>query len=381
MRVVFLQDRLRVGGTERQMLCAGAGLRALGVDLQLVLFRPGGALADQPGAYGLPVQTLQRGDSGLSFWAPGLVTRLRALEPDAIVCWGRSANLYGARLQRALRDCAVIGSVRTGKPLWRKQRRALHRVDGVVVNSRWRAAQLSGWGIERERLAQVPNALLVEPLGPTAAAAARQLLRDQVQAPDGAWVCLHVSNLRRGKRVALLLEAFARMSRSTAPGLPPWQLWIVGEGGQQRALQRTRAARLLGQRLRWWGHQRDLERFYAAADVAVTASREDASSNALIEAQACGLPVLASDHPGLRDALAPGAMAELIDLRAGPTAWAEQLEARLRAPRPPAQTLQAAAASVRERHAPQGVARQLYAFLAARVQAKRACAGRGSAAR
>jgi glycosyltransferase involved in cell wall biosynthesis len=53
-------------------------------------------------------------------------------------------------------------------------------------------------------------------------------------------------------------------------------------------------------------HQRDLPKLYRAADVYVSASHTDGSSVSLMEAMACGRPVLVSDIPGNREWIMPG---------------------------------------------------------------------------
>ena len=80
-----------------------------------------------------------------------------------------------------------------------------------------------------------------------------------------------------------------------------WRLWLVGDGKEYRRCQHWAAANGLGTRVRFFHFQHDPFPFYAAADVAVSVSREDSLPNFLIEAQATGLPVVAYDCRGVND--------------------------------------------------------------------------------
>lgn len=91
----------------------------------------------------------------------------------------------------------------------------------------------------------------------------------------------------------LLIEAFARV----AAAHPEWSLTILGEGPQRPALEaRVRRARL-GQRVSLPGHVLDPLPFLASSHVFALSSRFEGFPNALLEAMACGLPVVAFDCP------------------------------------------------------------------------------------
>ena len=84
------------------------------------------------------------------------------------------------------------------------------------------------------------------------------------------------------------------------PGLPGWTLLIVGDGPDRAALQAQAAARGVADRVRLVGPvpHRDLPATYAAADLLVLASSREGWANVLLEAMACGTPVVASNIPG-----------------------------------------------------------------------------------
>jgi glycosyltransferase involved in cell wall biosynthesis len=62
-----------------------------------------------------------------------------------------------------------------------------------------------------------------------------------------------------------------------------------------------------------FGYVDDPLPFYAAADCALSCSAEDALPNFLIEAQACGLPVVAMDYRGVKECFLPGESGYLVE--------------------------------------------------------------------
>jgi len=102
-----------------------------------------------------------------------------------------------------------------------------------------------------------------------------------------------VGRFTEAKGQDLLMAAWPRI-RAQAPDA---QLAMVGDGAPSGAAPGADSGiHLVGQRA-------DVEHWYAAADVVVIPSRWDAMSLSLVEAAACGRPVVATDVPGAREVL------------------------------------------------------------------------------
>jgi L-malate glycosyltransferase len=104
--------------------------------------------------------------------------------------------------------------------------------------------------------------------------------------------------------VDLLVRAFLRAARQA----PELRLLLLG-GGSQAGLIRQMIERAHMEDRVYFGGQianQQLVRFYRAADLYVSASHSDGSSVSLMEALACGLPVLVSDIPGNKEWISPG---------------------------------------------------------------------------
>src|SRR4051812_2512675 len=116
MKIFIVQDYLRSGGTERQSVLLANAFSAQGHSASLLTFRPGGSVRSSI-ARSVSQIILQRTDTTLDWYAPGLVKRVRASLPDVVLCMGRMANCYAGTLQKSVPTATVIGSMRTGKNL------------------------------------------------------------------------------------------------------------------------------------------------------------------------------------------------------------------------------------------------------------------------
>ena len=119
--------------------------------------------------------------------------------------------------------------------------------------------------------------------------------------PQDAFVILCPARLTRWKGQYVLVEAMSRL----ASDLKPFLVCVGGAQGRDDYVAKLRqlaAAGGLDQRLVLAGHESDMPAAYAAANMAVMPSIEaEPFGRTTIEAQAAGLPVIASDDGGFRE--------------------------------------------------------------------------------
>lgn len=131
-------------------------------------------------------------------------------------------------------------------------------------------------------------------------------VRQRYHIPETARLLLFVGSLDRAhhfKGADTLLRAFARIRR------PDTWLLLVGDGDLRPSLERLAVQSGIGDRVRFAGTvpHWDLPPFYAASDLVVLPSFPPESFGmVLIEAMACGRPVLAHDIPGVRSVVSNG---------------------------------------------------------------------------
>jgi glycosyltransferase involved in cell wall biosynthesis len=123
-----------------------------------------------------------------------------------------------------------------------------------------------------------------------------------------------------------LIDALAALRRSHAgTALAAAQLLIVGDGPEREALTARAAGHGLASAVRLIGHRDDLPEILPAFDVYALPSLNEGLPRGVLEAQAAGLPVVASDVGALAQALCP------ISGRRVPAGDAEKLAAALAA--------------------------------------------------
>jgi glycosyltransferase involved in cell wall biosynthesis len=299
MKIIVLQDYLRSGGTERHSILLAREFSALGHDTRLVTFRPGGALS---GTASAGLSSLQPFDTGIDWFGPGLLRRVLGGGPDIVLCMGKTANCYAGRIQRkaAARGLGtrVVATKRAGGKIQGLYYSSIKNAAHVVANSIDAAQDLvQEHGVDKAMVSVIHNSLVF----PGTSWAIDQDLRTKLGAGPATNVLLSVGMFRPEKNQRALLEI--------AAGLPPdwdWRLWFAGEGPERAACERLAAQLGISGRVSFLGYQADPGPYYRAADIAVHASREEALSNFLIEAQSHGLPVVACHALGNRECFIPG---------------------------------------------------------------------------
>lgn len=126
------------------------------------------------------------------------------------------------------------------------------------------------------------------------------------------------------KGVPVLLQALLLLKKAGVD----FQAVFIGDGGEREKFELTATGYRLGEQVRFVGHASDeeLPYYYNMADLFILPSttRGEAFGMVLLEAMASGLPVLASDLPGVRTVaedgglvVTPGDPAELADAMLG----------------------------------------------------------------
>jgi glycosyltransferase involved in cell wall biosynthesis len=305
MKIIVLQDHLRSGGTERHSILLTREFAGLGHAAELVTFRPGGILAPTAAC---ARRALQPFDTGIDWFGPGLL-RTVLDGSDIVLCMGKTANCFAGRVQGRARSrgmrTKVVATLRAGGRLPSFYYSSVRRAAHLVTNSLEAADLLvSQHALDRQRISVIHNSLVF----PESYVGRDLALRAKLGAGPDTTVLLSVGMFRPEKNQKALLEIVS--------GLPKdwdWRLWLAGEGAERPACERLAAKLRLGDRVRFLGFQKDPAPYYRAADIAVHASKEEALSNVLIEAQSHGLPAVACRALGIRECFVEGRTGWMVD--------------------------------------------------------------------
>jgi glycosyltransferase involved in cell wall biosynthesis len=167
--------------------------------------------------------------------------------------------------------------------------------------------QLAAFGVRPERIEIVHNAI------PSAwgASACRpeeaSALRAASGIPADRKVVLIVGRLSREKDHLTLLDAVNRLRGTMMP-----HLVIVGDGPEKSRIEECVRRLKLDEYVTFTGQRISAEPFYGIADVAVLSSLSEGSPNALLEAMATNVPVVATAVGGVPEMVANEGSALLI---------------------------------------------------------------------
>ena len=119
---------------------------------------------------------------------------------------------------------------------------------------------------------------------------AKERVKDELNA-QGKIICIHVGRFVTEKNHAFLIDIFQIVHRKH----PNAQLWLLGEGTEkEKIIQKVQACGLTKD-VRFLGVQRDVAPYLHAANVFLFPSLHEGLPLTIVEAQAAGLPILASN--------------------------------------------------------------------------------------
>lgn len=165
---------------------------------------------------------------------------------------------------------------------------------------------LARYALDAGKVWVIHNAVDLTGYHPETVRLRRQEIRRRLGIADHETVYLFVGSGFERKGLDLLLRSFAGLPKDT-------HLIIVGKDKHQSRYRKTAAAAGVDSRTHFMGMQTDVKPFYGAADVFVLPTLYDAFANTVLEAMACGLPVVTSSSCGAVDIIVDGENGFIID--------------------------------------------------------------------
>jgi GalNAc-alpha-(1->4)-GalNAc-alpha-(1->3)-diNAcBac-PP-undecaprenol alpha-1,4-N-acetyl-D-galactosaminyltransferase len=296
LRVTFVIASLESGGAARVMTVMANYWAERGVDVTIVTLSP------QASDWYKLHPCVKRVELGLVTSSADIVQAirnnvrrvcalrqtLRLLQPQAVISFLDTTNVVTLLAGWGL-GIPLIVSERTDPrkhrigTAWNWLRSLLYRrADAIVVQSNavrdWAIGQFGSTTVHL-----IPNPLNPDLNKPEMVAGHRELGRTVVA----------MGRLGREKGFDLLIEAFARCAAKH----PDWSLVILGEGQERRALEVLSAELRIAHRVWLVGQIHSPTASLKRADLFVLSSRYEGFPNALLEAMACGMAVIATDCP------------------------------------------------------------------------------------
>jgi glycosyltransferase involved in cell wall biosynthesis len=303
------------GGAQRDMVLLCNALAATGVNIAILALRSEGPLRSLL-APAIPV--LDVAGRRIRYAIPGLRRAILELAPGLVVSSESNLNLFSLMavrtLPRAARPKLVLREV--GSPsLARRhdpylQNRLAYRLltlyrhaDRIITLTEGAQRDLvSNFAIPADKVSVMRSNAVVPP------DAARRIANWDAESGRESDLIVSIGRLSPEKDHALLLRALALLPRAWS-----WRLALVGEGPQRRKLEALARSAGLAERITFAGYSDDPFGWMMRARLAVCSSVYEGLGNAVIEALACGTPVVSTDCPyGPREILQHGRYGTLV---------------------------------------------------------------------
>jgi glycosyltransferase involved in cell wall biosynthesis len=313
--VAFVMSSFDPGGTERQMIELARRLDPDRWAVHVACFRRRGGWFDRIAESARSIEvfpvrsfksaTLVKHMSAFARWCRSrrvaivhttdLPSNIFGLFPAA--CAGvpaRIANRREINPDRSMGELAL-------------QRAAYSCANRIIANSRAAAGRLVMERVPRRKITTIPNGL--------------ETARFHARAPRARLRrVIVVANLRPEKGHDVLIDASPEILRR----YPDAQFVLAGGGNQGESLAARANAHGVLAAFSFPGHCEDVASTLSDADIFVLPSRSDASPNAVIEAMAAGMPIVASNVGGIGELVDDGRTGLLVQPDA-PDALADRI--------------------------------------------------------
>jgi glycosyltransferase involved in cell wall biosynthesis/peptidoglycan/xylan/chitin deacetylase (PgdA/CDA1 family) len=310
---VFIRA-LEGGGAQRDAVLLANALAERGAAVVVLTLLPDGPLATLVSP-AVPVIHVRA--SSLRACLPALRATILRLAPQVVLSSEAAQNVMTAltfatlpqstRPRLILREVTSPSHARLHDPYvqnrlaYRVMGAACRRADCVLTLTQGARTDLvDNFAVPAERISVIGSNAVIDP------ATLARLAAFDGEAGRETGLIVAVGRLSPEKDHLTLIEAMAKLPASV-------RLAIVGEGPMRPALEARIADLQLGDRVHLAGFTPDPFAWHMRAALSVTSSRFEGLGNAIIEALACGTPVVSTDCPyGPREILANGTFGRLV---------------------------------------------------------------------
>jgi glycosyltransferase involved in cell wall biosynthesis len=323
INITYLIGQLRLGGAEQQLYYLLSGLDRTRFSPQVINLAPDQSLAwaEPIAALGVPVYSVPRSANRLKRVLQ-IQSMLGRIAVHIVHSWVFHTNIYAAT-SGILRHVPIrIGSMRTNPERLEKQYllRWLGQLglDSLLINSTTGARSLKN--NQKSSVRCIPNGVPIPmPLSKAQIVELKGMLG--FSSVDRLIGC--VGRLDPNKNQAMLVRSFATLAER-------WTnifLVLIGDGESNSELKQLVQLKGIVDRVRFVGELPQAARFLPAFEVNCLTSFYEGMPNAIMEASAAGLPVIATNTGGASEVVEHGKTGFLVqpDDDVALTTYLEQL--------------------------------------------------------
>jgi glycosyltransferase involved in cell wall biosynthesis len=303
-RILLFIRSLNVGGAQRQLVLLASRLYRMGLDVVVLTFYPGGALAEDLKAEGVPTFDLEKtGRWEIFRFYLRFIQFVWRVRPAVVYSFLPTANILTSSLKLFRRSPRVVWGIRAsyldlrmyGWPARAEQRLAIcasRLADAIICNSEAGITYHRRIGFPGRKMRVIANG--IDTTRFVFDSAGRERLRAEWSLPEDTFLIGAIGRIDPMKDY----ETFLEMASLMLPQCPRVAFVCVGNGRTEyKTRLKQRAEELdLASRLRWVDDDRDAVSVYSALDLFCSSSSGgEGFSNVIAEAMACERPCVVTD--------------------------------------------------------------------------------------
>lgn len=302
IRIIYLIGQLGLGGSERQLYLILKYMDKSKFDPHVVVFNPSAnyTLDDDLRQVGVQVHAIPPNVKGIARRIAWLFRLFRRVHPHIVHSWSLHDNPYAGLVGWLAGVPHRLGSVRGAlaspdftnfHPVLRWL--ILHSVQGLLVNAETIASELRRAGLPARRVQVLPNGVELNDLPPP------KTLPGGL--PQGARVVGMVANLRAEKNIPLFIRGLAQV----LPDFPDVYGLLIGQPVPASdpdipaLVEQDVQAQGMRDRIKLGGFHADVPSILPGFTIFCLTSESEGTPNAILEAMAAGLPVVATKVGGI----------------------------------------------------------------------------------
>lgn len=315
LKLVLMIRQMIVGGAEAQIVSLIKTLDRSRYDIHLCLFSETCVQREIIEAEGVPITVIPKRVKLDFLHLFRLIAWLARLRPDIVNTWITEANSVGSLAALLCRVPVRIGCV-LNVNFWKTRPRLFydHFVMGSCSCLATNSVRINRFLIERMKIPASKLHLLYNGIDPRRynlegdqRREAREEIRNEYGIPAGNRVFVTVAGMRQYKNHLRYLEWIRMMPENRR-----YTFFFVGEGELFEEVREKRDRLGLAASVVMAGVRTDIPRVLAASDILVLPSIIEGLPNAILEAMAAGLPVVATDVGGHPEAIDDGRTGILV---------------------------------------------------------------------
>lgn len=311
--VVHIIGFLGVGGAEVQLVSLAPVFDRVAFRTIVVVLRPGGVLTKTLEDAGIEVHTIscRFRKFPVSLWQ--LCRLFKRERVDVLHTHMYFPGLYG-RIAGFIARVPVMVHTDHGQGLWMKWRQISYEKFAlkftalrIAVSGDIARIQHKRENVPYEKLRVIQNGVDTDKFGLDDNL--RDRLRSELGFDEGAFVVGTVARLVPEKALHVLIESVAILAKS----VPNVRLVIVGDGPMMSFLRKSMDDFAISNQVLFLGPRTDIPSLLSAFDAYAISSVHEGLPVALLEAMACGKPIVSTRAGGISEVLKNGENGLLVD--------------------------------------------------------------------